>query len=56
LLLILCVGALAQTPRQKAQAIVAQMTQTEKLAMVHGYPKYITLIFYGCLQSFSSDY
>ena len=38
LLLVLCVGAWAQTPRQKAQALVAQMTQAEKLAMVHGYP------------------
>jgi beta-glucosidase len=37
LLLILCVGAWAQSPRQKAQALVAQMTQTEKLALVHGY-------------------
>ena len=25
------------TPRQRAQALLAQMQQTEKLAMVHGY-------------------
>jgi len=35
--LVLIVGVWAQTPRQKAQQLVAQMTQTEKLAMVHGY-------------------
>lgn len=38
LLLLLGLGACyAQTPRQQALALLAQMNQTEKLNMVHGY-------------------